>query len=244
MSVELRAFARALASMPRLSETDTAIALIWYLESSGAGEEHSVRSLAELMHDLSLRGAVNVARLKKRLGERRDMVVRGKAEGHVKLKTAAKAKLAEQFGDFTKPEPITVTDHILAASDFSAARGYLQSLVRQINGSYQSAFYDCCVVMMRRLSETLLIDAFEKVGHGDAIRPQGQYLQFGDMISIAQSGKYIHLQRGTPKVLEEVSVKGGTGAHDRYYITKIQDVDDLKGKYRKVIAELMHKAGF
>lgn len=243
MNNELRAFGEALGGIANLSETDTAIALLWYLDRSGGGEEQSVRDLAKLMHELSLRGAVNIARLKKQLSERRDTVIRAKTDGSFKLKAASKVILASKYADFVKPPTIKVDDHILAAEDFGNKRGYLQGIVRQINGTYQCSFYDCCVVMIRRLCEMLLIDAFENAGHGPAIKQAGQYIQFGDMIGIARGGQYIHLQRGTPKILESIASKGGTGAHDRYYITKRSDVDDMKSEVRKVVAELMHKAG-
>jgi hypothetical protein len=194
------------------------------------------------MHELSLRGVINVARLKKQLSERRNTVIRGKTDGSFKLKATSKMKLASKYGEHVKPPPLKVDDHILAAEDFANERSYIEGIVRQINGTYQYGFYDCCVVMIRRLCEMLLIEAFENAGHGPAIKRASQYMQFGDMISVARGGQHIHLQRSTPKVLESIASKGGTGAHDRYYITKRSDVDDMKSEVRKAVAELMHKA--
>lgn len=54
-------------------------------------------------------------------------------------------------------------------------RGYLVAVGRQMNGSYSAGWYDACAVMMRRLLESAIIEAFEarkidekiKDGNGD-----------------------------------------------------------------------------
>jgi hypothetical protein len=40
-------------------------------------------------------------------------------------------------------------------------RGYLVAVGRQLNGCYASGWYDGCAVMMRRLLESVIIEAFE-----------------------------------------------------------------------------------
>ena len=43
--------------------------------------------------------------------------------------------------------------------------------------------------------------------------------------------------------MDEVKRLGDTAAHDRTYITQQVDIDDLKARYRKLVAELLVLAG-
>ncbi|MHC4054680.1 hypothetical protein [Bradyrhizobium sp. 25ACV] len=240
MNDDLVAFGEGLASI-QLSEVDLAVALLWFLEHTLEAHDVTTSELADVMHDLSLRGRVNSTRLGTRLTAHGD-VVRGKRAGSYKIKLSKKSLLEQKYESLLKRPMPKVESHVLASDDFLATRRYLETLVRQINGSYQFGFYDACVVLCRRLMETLLIEAFEQNSHSAAIKHQGNYVQLSDIIGIAKSGQFIKLSRGSAEILEEVKSAGDTAAHNRTYITKPQDVDDLKLKFRRVIAELMHLA--
>jgi len=42
-------------------------------------------------------------------------------------------------------------------------RGYIEKVCEQMNGCYQFGFFDAASVIMRRLVETLIIEAYEKL---------------------------------------------------------------------------------
>ncbi len=67
-----------------------------------------------------------------------------------------------------------------------AGRGYLISVGRQMNGCFSQAWYDASAVMMRRLLEISLIEAFEAKGIAAKIKDAaGNYLQLSELISRA-----------------------------------------------------------
>jgi len=68
-------------------------------------------------------------------------------------------------------------------------------------------------------------------------------LQLGDIISIAQSGQHIPLGRGSGDALVQIKEVGDAAAHNRTYITKQKDIDDICIKLRCVVSELQHLAG-
>src|SRR5687768_1124926 len=73
------------------------------------------------------------------------------------------------------------TEQVLAYSLVKGTRGYIEKLVHQINGSYENGWYDACAVMIRRLVETLIIEAFEKHGLAKKIQgPSGDFLYLRD----------------------------------------------------------------
>lgn len=240
MDSELVSFGAALAPL-ELTETEIAVALMWFLDKHDGNSEVGASRIGGLVHDLSLRNQVNVSRLAKNLAKHSD-VVRGKRTGTFKLKLGSKAGLDTRYSPLLKRPTPKVESHVIPSEDFIATRRYLETLVFQINGAYQFGFYDACAVLCRRLIETLLIESFEKTGNASAIKQGNNYVQLSSILAAAQSGQHIRLARGTGDALEEIKEVGDAAAHSRTYITKQKDIDDLKMKLRRAVTELQHLA--
>lgn len=243
LTPELEHFGRQLAPLA-FGEVDLAVSLIWYRCQVEGKTEVSAANIAKLMHDLSLRGQVNVSRLAVRLAQSQE-VLRGRMPNTFKVRAQALDKLTKELEPLLdRPKP-KIAQHVVPMDEFAnTTRKYLLSLIEQINGSYQFGFYDACAAMSRRLMETLLIEAFEKANKADKIKTaDGQYVGLADIIAQARSNQHIRLQRGSADTMEEIKALGDTAAHSRMYITKQSDLDHVRFKYRKVIAELAHLAG-
>ncbi len=52
----------------------------------------------------------------------------------------------------------------------NGTRGYIERVAHQVNGCYDEGWYDACAVMVRRLLETLIIEAFEYHKIADKIK--------------------------------------------------------------------------
>jgi hypothetical protein len=74
----------------------------------------------------------------------------------------AKSLQAEAPKSFVPPSEGTrpSTEQILPHALVRGTRGYLERVCFQINGCYEQGWFDACAVMMRRLVETLIIEAF------------------------------------------------------------------------------------
>lgn len=238
MENNLKSFAANIAALG-MNETGCGIALLWFLEQSAAGTEPTPSELAAMMHDLALKGRINQSRFAQGLRAHRD-VIHGKRPGSVKLRLAAKARLSERFAKFTTITQPEISPHVLE-EDFSR-RKYLAALAAQINGTYQFQFYDGCAALCRRLMETLMIEAFERLGHAEEIKDGKNYRPLSELIGLAGSGRWIKLHRGSVETMEKVKEVGDTAAHHRIYITRKSDIDEVKLPFRRVISELMHIA--
>lgn len=241
LTPEIKDFSLGISQLD-YSEADMAVALLWYLQHVEGEAEASSATLAKMLHDLSLRGRVNVSRLARYLRDH-PHTMRGSAPDRFKIKLSSMPKVSTIHEAFLKTPKPKVAEHVVDRAEFASARKYLLAMIDQINGCYQFTFYDGCAVMCRRLMETLLIEAFEHKGHGDKIKAGGEYVGLGDIIARAQSGNYFKLQRGSAAVMEAIKEMGDTAAHSRTYITKQQDIDDQRFKFRKAISELAHLAG-
>ncbi len=119
-------------------------------------------------------------------------------------------------------------------------RGYLLRVVYQINASYEATCYDACAVMVRRLIESLIIEAFEAHGIADRIRNQnGDFWYLNDLIDKTLAENKWNLGRNAKKALKKLKILGDTSAHDRRYNAVRQYIDELIDDTRRVVHELL-----
>jgi hypothetical protein len=125
-----------------------------------------------------------------------------------------------------------------------ANRGYLVTIGRQMNGCFSQGWYDASAVMMRRLLEITVIEAFEARGISTKIKaPSGDYLQLSDLVSAALKEPSWSLSRNCRKSLPMLRDAGHSSAHGRYYHARREDVEALRPGCRIVIEEFLHHAG-
>lgn len=124
-----------------------------------------------------------------------------------------------------------------------ADRGYLVTIGSQMNGSYARGWFDACAVMLRRLLEISLIEAFEAKGLGAKITDaNGNYFQLSDLVSAALTETSWKLSRNTRKHLPKLRDLGHSSAHGRYFMARREDLERLRDGCRVVIEEFLHLA--
>jgi hypothetical protein len=102
-----------------------------------------------------------------------------------------------------KSEEIIDHDTILVEAEYKVGRGYIESLAKQINRSYEENIFDGCAVLMRRLLEVMLILAYRKLGIEAAIQePDGSYKMLEGIINDAKTNGTLKLSRNSKEVLE------------------------------------------
>src|SRR5208283_1751708 len=110
-----------------------------------------------------------------------------------------------------------------------AGRGYLVTIGRQMNGCFSQGWCDASAVMMRRLLEISLIEAFEARGIAANIKDaNGDYLQLTDLINRALSESSWTLSRNCKKALPGLRDAGHFSAHGRYYLARREDLEHLR----------------
>ena len=138
--------------------------------------------------------------------------------------------------DGTKPAS---TDSVVPIGLIRDTRTYIESIVHQINGSYEQGWYDACAVMMRRLTETLLIETLNRKGFEAKIKTaDGDYVPLDRLIGIATSG-LIELSRDTKRELSTVKSLGDKSAHNRRFCARRGDIDNIKLHFRAAVEELV-----
>lgn len=235
-----KGFAQHLARLD-LSHADRAVAFLWYYSETKEFDERTAGDLAADLHEEGF-PRPNVTRLKKDLLKNR-FTIRGKRSGSFQIDARRVDEVDTQYRPFLGSRRVTVQDAILPQEWVGGTRKYLEQLVYQINGTYESGFYDCCAVLCRRLMESLLIEIYIHAGRQNEIQNNGIFLPLDQLLSHVKGDRKLNLNRNSPKTMQDVKQMGDTAAHDRVYITPQVDIRDLTLRYRRLVQELLGIAG-
>jgi hypothetical protein len=122
-------------------------------------------------------------------------------------------------------------------------RAYMGAIGRQMNGCYASGWYDACAVMMRRLLEAAIIEAFEAKKIDSKIKDgKGDFFQLTALITAALGETAWNLSRGVRKELPNLRDLGHKSAHGRHYLAKKLYIDELKTSFRDALEAFLHEA--
>jgi hypothetical protein len=153
------------------------------------------------------------------------------------------ADLADQLGP---PEEglLSTTQQVIIMSLVRGTRGYIERVANQINGAYENGWYDACAVMLRRLIETLIIEAFEHHHISRKIQNvNGDFLYLRDLIDKTLAESSWNLGRNVKQALPKLKDIGDKSAHSRRYVAQRGDIQPLLGNIRTVVQELLYIAG-
>lgn len=160
-------------------------------------------------------------------------------QGGYNLSLAETKRIAEIIN---APREVTPSKDFFPLELFDGTRDYLKKTARQAIICYNYGAYDACLVMIRRLIETLIIELFEKRDIADRIKnSQGNYMFCGDLIDeMLKEKKLWTIGRNTVQALPAIKTKGDLRAHNRRFNAKKSDIDQLKDGLRITIEELIH----
>ncbi len=122
-------------------------------------------------------------------------------------------------------------------------RGYIERIANQINGAYENGWYDACAVMIRRLLETLIIEAFEEHKIADKIKNvSGDFVHLRDLVDRSLQEPSWSLSRNCKQSLPTIKEIGDRSAHSRRYNAVRGDLDSLSADIRLIVEEFLYLA--
>jgi hypothetical protein len=133
---------------------------------------------------------------------------------------------------------------VLPNSLFTSTRGYLEKLVHQINRCYSATCYDACSVMIRRLIEVLIIEAYLHHRREAEIKPLegGQYLRLSELVPKATTD-FTRLSRNSKRALARLKDYGDLSAHSIRYNSRREYIDDEIIGLRTLAEDLLYESG-
>ncbi|HOV98660.1 MAG TPA: hypothetical protein PK595_03695 [Bacteroidota bacterium] len=120
-------------------------------------------------------------------------------------------------------------------------RGYIERVAEQACGSYDQGWYDAAAVMARRLLETLIIETFEAYKVDDKIKnPDGTFYYLSGLIPMLLNEKSWNITRNIRSSLPKLKDLGDQSAHNRRYLARKGDLDNIKRDLRITLEELVN----
>lgn len=162
------------------------------------------------------------------------------------MATAAQAIQQDVNRECGPPEVglLSATQRVIPLSVVRGTRGYIERVTNQANGAYEHGWYDACAVMVRRLLETLIIEAFEHHLLAAGIKNQaGDFLYLRDLIDRCLQETSWNLSRNCKQAMPKLKDIGDKSAHSRRYNAHRGDIDPLLADIRLVVQELVYLAG-
>lgn len=129
---------------------------------------------------------------------------------------------------------------------WTATRGYIESVCRQLNGCFRAAYYDAASVMLRRLLETLIIEAYEYLKRENEIKDGGgNYYMLKDLVERACGEKGhagLSLGRDSKATLKDARDIGNWSAHARRYNAVAADLIKVQSGVRVTVQDILQIA--
>src|SRR5699024_6498442 len=113
------------------------------------------------------------------------------------------------------------------------------SIAEQMCKCYDYGLYDACLVMMRKLIETLIIECFERHGVADEIKKDKHYLFLSELIPAFINSKHWTVGRNITNNIAKVKKWGDTSAHTRRCIAKKTDFNEFKTELRIILQDII-----
>jgi hypothetical protein len=231
-----------LVSLDDKTEIQKCLFVAFYIKCTKGVLEFEITDLMVVFDQLHY-SRPNTSRLKKSLLSSKDFI-RGSKPSAYKIHGKTISRLEKEVPEVhTKSEEIVSEDTIIPELLYSGTRGFVESLSKQINASYQENIFDGCAVLMRRLLEILLILSYEKLSIEAEIKNgDGSYKMLNGIASNAKNNSVLNLSRNSKDNLENFRLVGNFSAHKIYYNAKRRDISSISQEYRATIEELMYKS--
>ncbi|MGH7050239.1 MAG: DUF4145 domain-containing protein [Acetobacteraceae bacterium] len=242
MHLPLDGFFEVLSKSDR-SNAEKALAVLWYFDQGYPDVAKTARQLTKLLGDHHA-GAPNQTALAEAIRKTR---LANESKNGFSLKPGSRKMIRRWLPELDGIQP--VMDHAsgyLPESIWKNTRGYIEEVCRELNGSFHHAYYNAAAVMLRRLIETLIIEAYEHLNREKEIKNgAGNYLMLSDLAERAcgengHSG--INLGRDSKKALKEARDVGNWAAHARRFLANAGDLTRHQQGTRLLAQELIQIA--
>jgi len=242
MHLSLNGFCEVVKKLSR-TNAEKALAVLWYFDREQPDIAKSAGQLTKVLDDHHI-GTPNQTALAEAI---RKTKLANESKSGFSLKPGSRKIIRDWLPDLDGIQP--TMDHALAYLPepiWKNTRGYIEEVCRELNGSFHHAYYNAAAVMLRRLLETLIIEAYEHVGRETEIKDGGgNYLMLGDLAERAcgeHGYKGINLGRDSKRALKEARNVGNWSAHARRFLAHAGDLTRFQAGMRLLVQELVQIA--
>jgi len=139
-----------------------------------------------------------------------------------------------------KPIELKPTNSLFPLSIFNNTRSYLSDFSNEASICYDLSLYTSCLFMLRKITETLIIELYESKGIENKIKNnKGDYLQLSDLIASVTNEPTWKLTKIVKDNLPKIKLLADSSVHSKRFSAKRPDIDGIKTYVRIVFEELI-----
>jgi hypothetical protein len=221
-----------------LTACERAVVILWS-EAQNGSPGLTTYGLSKKMKQLRL-GNPNRARLERDLKRSPEVIT---VRDRFQIKVGRTEQIRKLIGDFEDRPIVDLSLAYIPEQIWMGTRGYVEKVAIQLCGCWQQKFYDAAAVMLRRLAETLIIEAYEKLGRGEEVKDQDQnYFMLGSLVDRSCGANGIGLGREAKAALREIKENGDRSGHNRRANAVRPELERIRSGARTAVEELIYIA--
>lgn len=242
MSLSLDDFCEVVNKLNK-TNAEKALAILWYFDREQPDVAKTAGQLTRVLSDHHI-GTPNQTALAEAI---RKTKLATDSKSGFSLRPGSRRVIRDWLPDLDGFQP-----HMDHASGYlpdpiwKNTRGYIEEVCRELNGCFRHAYYNAAAVMLRRLLETMIIEAYEHLSREDEIKSgSGSYLMLSDLAerTCGEGGhRGLNLGRDSKKALKDVRNLGNWSAHARRFLAHAGDLTRLQPGMRLLVQELVQIA--
>lgn len=117
---------------------------------------------------------------------------------------------------------------------------YIKKIIEEMCGCYDNNLCNSCLVMLRKLFETLIIECYERHGISNKIKNEkGNFLYLSELIPLFLKENHWSLSRNFEKNIKIIKKYGDLSAHNRRFLAKKKEIDEFKFELRQCLQEII-----
>lgn len=239
--MNLPQFCQKVAACDDLSSAQKALSILWFESRDDHNIAKSSAQLATAIRTHRL-GNPNPTQLASQIKKLRYTVSNN---GQFVVKANCRAKIESWLASAIRSTSVTVPedDGYVPGALWTDTRGYLEKTFRQLNGCVHYGFLDAASVMLRRVTETLIIECYEHLGRDGEIRDaDGNPFMLGELVARCTANSGIKLGRDAKRALKDIKELGDRAAHNRRFNAVLNDFESIRSGVRVAIDEMIQMA--
>lgn len=242
MSLSLDDFCELVKNLTK-SNAEKALAILWHFDREQPDVAKTAGQLTRVLGDHHI-GTPNQTALAEAI---RKTKLANESKNGFSLKPGSRKLIREWLPELEGIQPtMNHARGYLPEAVWKNTRRYIEEVCRELNGSFQYAYYNAAAVMLRRLLETLIIEAYEHLTREDEIKGAGgNYLMLSDLAERAcgENGhRGLNLGRDSKKALKDARNVGNWSAHARRFLAHSGDLTKFQDGMRLLVQELIQIA--
>lgn len=207
----------------------------YYLQQVCKQSTFSASQIRKCFDCLSLQPYSNIPSYLSRNSDKNGKYIK-KKDGYI-LNRSTQEQIATAVDEIIA---LPVSLNLIDLSIFDHAPYYIISITKEMIHCYDSGFYNGTLVLMRKLTETLIIECFERYGVDSEIKDQnGVFFYLSDLIPRYLNSPKWNASRNIRKSLTSVKQYGDLSAHNRRYLAKKNDIDSFRTELRQAVQEII-----